>query len=646
MRFIINILLVLSLSCCLNKNNDNNLNYSYAFAFPYPRRSSSISSSISSISSTIISRISLNNRKKHNNHHHHRYHHRPISTTSASSTWMMPHDLGFMIDPNILHNNHNYLHDTINTNTNLLISNLNIDMNVNVNPNLHPNLNLNRERSEAIAGPFFGTSLFPYLLFLYYLNVPQNDHETPKGVTVGFATCLLFVFLTIPAAIAAQVLYGLSLADVDWLHGSAESLLTVTNLVTVLAFRRSLRQVDIYKEEKEVEELPSSISTYSSTSTSSSSTKKQRLVFKEGYGPMTQLVIGLTILSGLSAVLPNLILMGGQGFPPLDSHTPYLFGLMDLNHDMIIGTTTNNHILFPSSTEEPENALSILTWIVHVSSLVEFLVAMGFVWRWADVVNNPKWKGLTWGLLPLHTSGITACTYHLFYNRLPLLVPLQAMLTCIGNTTAAYAAFRIAVSNGWRWSEFSSRISQDDDNSNNNNNHNHNHNHNNKGESGGVVDAYEHMLDSLQEWTDRMEEEQDSITITTPLIQTQTQTQQLQSQIKVQSQPIQSETETETETQIETQTAPIGFEDLGEALSKDNDAIFLLKLFVGCALASYVIKYGELFVVGGTGTGTGTTNFFYENDVTSLIVSSLAFIVIPSLLNAFKWYKRSLDPTF
>ena len=87
--------------------------------------------------------------------------------------------------------------------------------------------------------------------------------------------------------------------------------------------------------------------------------------------------------------------------------------------------------------------------VIHVSSLVEFLVAMGFAWRWADVVGNPKWKGLTWGLLPLHSSGITACTYHLFYNRIPVLVPLQAFLTCVGNTTAALAAYRIAVSNGW-----------------------------------------------------------------------------------------------------------------------------------------------------------------------------------------------------
>jgi hypothetical protein len=66
--------------------------------------------------------------------------------------------------------------------------------------------------------------------------------------------------------------------------------------------------------------------------------------------------------------------------------------------------------------DEPANALSIPTWAIHVSSLVEWLVAMGLVWQYADVCGNPKWKGLTWGMLPLHTSGICACTYHFFYN--------------------------------------------------------------------------------------------------------------------------------------------------------------------------------------------------------------------------------------
>lgn len=109
----------------------------------------------------------------------------------------------------------------------------------NLSTQLSPLINITPAEAEALAGPFFGLSLFPYLAFLFFLNVPEND--TPKGVTIGFATCLVFVFLTIPAAIAAKVLYGVSLADSDWLHGSAESMSTVTNLGTAVAFRRALR---------------------------------------------------------------------------------------------------------------------------------------------------------------------------------------------------------------------------------------------------------------------------------------------------------------------------------------------------------------------------------------------------------------------
>lgn len=269
---------------------------------------------------------------------------------------------------------------------------------------------VDQDAAEALAGPFFGASLFPYLAFLYLLDVPENG--TPKGVTVGFATCLLFVFLTIPAAIAAKVLYGVSLADSDWLHGSAESLLTITNLVTVVAFRQALG----FKEAER--------SGDGATATAPESALR--------YDPMVKLVGGLTVLAGVTALVPALA--------GATVHTPYLNGFLDLEPAYLPWTPPH---------PEPDNALTIACWIIHVTSLVEFLVAMGFCWRWADAVGNPRWKGLTWGLLPLHSSGITACTYHLFYNSVPVLVPLQALLTCVGNTTAMCAAYRIATSNGW-----------------------------------------------------------------------------------------------------------------------------------------------------------------------------------------------------
>jgi hypothetical protein len=380
------------------------------------------------------------------------------------------------------------------------------------------NVNIDRNTAEQLAGPFFGASLFPYLAFLWLLA--QKENQCPKGVTVGFATCLLFVFLTIPAAIAAQVLYGVSLADSDWLHGSAESLLTITNLVTVVAFRQALNS----KEKN----IPMPISATS-------------------WAPMTWLVVGLTAVAIVTAVVPAI------SDPTV--HTPYLGGFLDLPFTM---DPLGGH-------PEPENALTIATWIIHISSLVEFLVAMGFCWRWADVEKNPTWKGLTWGLLPLHSSGITACTYHLFYNQIPILVPLQALLTCIGNTTAMIATYRICRSNGWKPS---------------------------------FVD---------DQWTVLADRITNSPTLDERTVDDDAE------RMKVESASL------------------VGFEDLGQALAGDNDYSFLVKLFVGCAIGSYVIKYLEVFF-----------DFSYEANV----YNGLAFIVIPSVLNAYKWYRRGKDPSF
>ena len=48
---------------------------------------------------------------------------------------------------------------------------------------------------------------------------------------------------------AAKTVYGTSLANVDWLHGSAESLLTLTNLFIVLGMRQGIRAAEAEKEQ-------------------------------------------------------------------------------------------------------------------------------------------------------------------------------------------------------------------------------------------------------------------------------------------------------------------------------------------------------------------------------------------------------------
>ena len=94
---------------------------------------------------------------------------------------------------------------------------------------------------------------------------------------------------------------------------------------------------------------------------------------------------------------------------------------------------------------EPDNALSLPTWVIHTSSLIEWLVAMSLIWNYADVKKRPSYKGMTWGMVTSHASGLAACTFHVFYNSPTLnsVVALQAGLTCLGNATLGIAAFRM-----------------------------------------------------------------------------------------------------------------------------------------------------------------------------------------------------------
>ncbi|KAM0046049.1 hypothetical protein Hdeb2414_s0009g00311371 [Helianthus debilis subsp. tardiflorus] len=94
---------------------------------------------------------------------------------------------------------------------------------------------------------------------------------------------------------------------------------------------------------------------------------------------------------------------------------------------------------------EPSNALSLPTWAIHVSSVVEWITAMILVWQYGEKSGYQSWKGLSWGMVPLLGGAFCACTWHFFYNSesLEVLVALQGALTVIGNATMCIAAYRI-----------------------------------------------------------------------------------------------------------------------------------------------------------------------------------------------------------
>ena len=316
------------------------------------------------------------------------------------------------------------------------------------------------DQAGNLAGTFFQASLLPYVVFLYFLGYEGN--RTPKLANFGFQCArrlrmlaaartraaaarapppcrflLLFVLSTVFTGIVTKSVYSSSLADVDYLHGAAEALLTTSNLYVGLGFRAALAG----------EPAP-----------------------PDGDGssryPAFALFAAVVLTTALGATL---------GF---DQHAPFLFGLGNLGAnplDSVLG----------SIPAEPTNALSLPTWAIHFSSVFEWLFAMGMVNKYADATGNDSWRYLTWGMLPLHASGVAACTYHFFYNSADVasLVAIQARvaairarsariaharmrrdratssrqrpnasqagLTLLGNTTVAIAACLIALSNGW-----------------------------------------------------------------------------------------------------------------------------------------------------------------------------------------------------
>ena len=86
-------------------------------------------------------------------------------------------------------------------------------------------------------------------MFLYYLGRSQ---QLPNLTVIGFQLTLLFVAVTIAAAVFALVRYDSELVAVDWLHGGAEAFLTLSNACIVAGLLRSKSQEPVnnsYDEE-------------------------------------------------------------------------------------------------------------------------------------------------------------------------------------------------------------------------------------------------------------------------------------------------------------------------------------------------------------------------------------------------------------
>ena len=88
----------------------------------------------------------------------------------------------------------------------------------------------------------FASSIIPYAIFLFYL---YKIKYLNKIIKTGFSLTVLFVFITIIVSIFALNYYDKSLVEVDFLHGSAEFFLTLSDFVILLGFIKMLKNLEV-----------------------------------------------------------------------------------------------------------------------------------------------------------------------------------------------------------------------------------------------------------------------------------------------------------------------------------------------------------------------------------------------------------------
>ncbi len=89
--------------------------------------------------------------------------------------------------------------------------------------------------------------------------------------------------------------------------------------------------------------------------------------------------------------------------------------------------------------------LSLGTWVIHISSVLEWILAIFIVNKISKYKNFEKYFWLGLAMIPNLIGAMCAITWHIYDNTIELygLVTLQGIFTIIGNTTLAIAILYI-----------------------------------------------------------------------------------------------------------------------------------------------------------------------------------------------------------
>ena len=89
--------------------------------------------------------------------------------------------------------------------------------------------------------------------------------------------------------------------------------------------------------------------------------------------------------------------------------------------------------------------LSFGTWLIHISSVIEWIVAIFVIYKISTYKEYNLFFWLSIGMVPNLIGAMCAITWHIYDNQAVLygLVTLQGIFTFIGNSTLALASFTI-----------------------------------------------------------------------------------------------------------------------------------------------------------------------------------------------------------
>ena len=246
--------------------------------------------------------------------------------------------------------------------------------------------------ANNLLTPVFIASAPPCAALAYFLHKIQSF---PRGATVGFACFCIFGSLAGPAEIFSQQVHGVSFFDCNWIHGTISSLFAISSCVSNMSILETLRGE------------PDS-----------------------GYGPALRFcAISVSLVLAMAA---------SEYWSGFQVHSPHWYGILDGAAGAL-------------PTNEPENVLSVATWLIHALEISQFQILLRLTSRWAQFVSSTgeetsMVRRLVWGLVPLQWSNMAIFVFHLFYNALAPVYIAFAMLLLFGNISAALVAREVVVS--------------------------------------------------------------------------------------------------------------------------------------------------------------------------------------------------------